>query len=153
MKTVVAASFVMKHEWSWLFLPCAMAAVEKLPMVQRKWLFGRAQFGQPAICNFCEVRIGRCAKFFDDFGKRITKIFVVTFSEAVAFHYNVAAERIFEREEFGKSGALGWSEKRAGEGVASSGKLGCDVVPTDFGGAVLHGFVHSKIEQGNSRVV
>src|SRR6266480_871148 len=113
MKTVVTAGFVVEHEWSRLFLPCAMAAIEKFPMVQWKWLFGRAQFGRPAIRNFREVRIGRRAKFFDDFGKRITKIFVITFSEAVALHYNVAAERIFEREEFGKSGALGWGEKRA----------------------------------------
>src|SRR5438105_7255109 len=106
MKTVVAAGFVVEHEWSRLFLPCAMAAVEKLPMVQRKWLFGRAQFGQPAIRNFCEVRIGHGAKFFDDFRKRITKIFVVTFAETVALHDYMAAKRFFFRKKRGESGAL-----------------------------------------------
>src|SRR5438034_1232559 len=49
MKTVVAAGFVVEHERRWLFLPRAMAAVEKFPMVQWKWLFGRAQFGRPAF--------------------------------------------------------------------------------------------------------
>src|SRR6266705_5375753 len=98
MKTVVATGFVVEHERRWLLLPCAMAAVEKFPMVQWKWLFRGAQFGRPAIRNFCEVWIGRRAKLFDEFRKRIAEIFVVAFAETVALHYDMAAESIFVRK-------------------------------------------------------
>src|SRR5207248_1230700 len=143
MKTVVAAGFVVKHERSWLFLPCAMTAVEKLPMVQRKWLFGRAQFGRPAIRNFCEVRIGRRAKFFDDFGKRIAKIFVVAFAETVALHYDMTAKRLFLRKERGESGALLRIQERTRRRTAGFGQLQSHLVPLDFTYAVLDSWIHS----------
>src|SRR5258707_3934718 len=113
MKTVVATGFVVEHERSWLFLPCAMAAVEKLFVMRRKWLFGRAQFGRPAIRNFCEVWIGRCAKLFDDFRKRIAEIFVVAFAETVPLHDDVAAKCIFVRKQSCERFAFGRREKRA----------------------------------------
>src|SRR6267142_2220692 len=143
METVVAAGFVVEHEWSWLFLPCAMAAVEKFPMVQWKWLFGRAQFRRPAIRNFCEVWIGRRAKFFDDFRKRITEIFVVAFAETISLHDYMAAKRFFFREKRGESGALlqiqEWTRRR----IAGLGQLRFDLIPLNVAYAVFNGWLHS----------
>src|SRR6267154_1881312 len=142
MKTVVATGFVVEHERSWLFLPCAMAAVEKLFVIRRKWLFGRAQFGRPAIRNFCEVRIGRRAKFFDDFRKRIAEIFVVAFAETVPLHYDMAAKRFFFRKKRGESGALlqiqEWTRRR----IAGFGKLREHTLRGNVGDAILYGLDH-----------
>src|SRR5882724_246637 len=120
-----------------------MAALDKFPMVQRKWLFGRAQFGQPAICNFCEVRIGRRTKLLDDFRKRIAEIFVVAFAETVALHYDMTAKRFFFRKERGESGALlqiqEWTRRR----IPGFGQLRSDLVPLDLAYAVLDWWIHS----------
>src|SRR5882724_2407979 len=115
-----------------------MAALDKFPMVQRKWLFGRARFGQPAICNFCEVRIGRRTKLLDDFRKRIAEIFVVAFAETVALHYDMTAKRFFFRKERGESGALlqiqEWTRRR----IAGFGKLRGHTLPGNVGDAILY---------------
>src|SRR5260221_9909566 len=120
-----------------------MAALEEFLMVLRKWLFGRAQFGRPAIRNFCEVRISRCTKRCNDLGQWIAEIFVVALAEAVALHDDVAAKGFFSGKKRGESGTLlqiqEWTRRR----IAGFRQLRCDLVPLDCTYAVLDGWIHS----------
>ena len=116
MKAVVATGFVMEDERRGLLLTCAVAAIEKLLVVGRKWFFIGAKFRRPVIRYFREMWIRRGAERFDDLRQRITKIFVVALAEAVALHDHVTAKDILLRKKRDESGALlqiqEWTRRR-----------------------------------------
>ena len=91
-------------------------------------LFGTQGFG-PTIRYFRQVRIGFRAERFHDFREWITEIFVIAFAKAVAFHDDVAAERLFLGKNFGEFNTFFKTQEIAGKTITIVRELGSNLIP------------------------
>ncbi|HEY6265958.1 MAG TPA: hypothetical protein VIW93_14245 [Candidatus Acidoferrum sp.] len=92
MQTVIAAGFVVKHQWRGLCLPRLVTGLQERRMFARK---SRSSFTQcfcPAIRNFSEVRIGAASELRHNFRQRVGEILVVADAEAITLHDDMAAK-------------------------------------------------------------
>src|SRR5262249_12629316 len=83
MQTVVVSRLILQQQWSWLRLSSFVTALNEVGMLLGKTHIN-SQRRIPPVCDRYEMRISRGSQFRDQLRQRISEVFVLTASEAMA---------------------------------------------------------------------